>query len=197
MKTPMKEIVSMAIVQTQSVSEALEYGKSQYSFPIGNGNFVTIDEAFLSGKTTKRLKHINVCLKAAGKDPKSKADKAWFNKNVRDGWHKALRYVNRTYMANAKPVSIGLSKRTDKTKANKGDIIHTAKFGYELVEKAKTAELTDGASESKPVKASKERAKRQSKKGLNNGLSKISLTVPPANAPVATPEQTPAETVTK
>lgn len=185
----------MAIVQTQSVSKALEYGKSQYSFPIGNGNFVTIDEAFLSGNATKRLKHINVCLKAAGKDPKSKADKAWFNKNVRDGWHKALRYVNRTYMANAKPVSIGLSKRTDKTKANKGDIIHTAKFGYELVEKTKTAKLTAGASDSKPVKASKERAQRQSKKGLNNGLAKLDIVIKPDTTP--TPEQTPTETVTK
>lgn len=194
MKNTMKEIVSMAIVQRESVSEVLEYGKRSLPFPVAQGEWINIDETFLSGKFTKRLKHINVCLKLAGKDTKSKADKAWFNKNVRDGWHKALRYANRQFLANGKPVSIGITERISKAKATKGDKTTTAKFGFEIVEKAKATELAD-ASENKAVKTSKERARRQSRKGLNNGLAKLDIVIKPDTTP--TPEQTPTETVTK
>lgn len=126
------------------------------SFPISATERVSIDPAMMRGRGTLRLVNIKAGLKIAGKTNDADGRK-WFNGNVRDPWHKVLKFAARDALANGKPVSLGLSKRTSK---KTGQVTLTSKHGFEHVLKAPEAK----AVEEKAAKQSKTRAKRQNRR---------------------------------
>ena len=145
------------IVVRESQNTVVVYGSHPLTFPIGNkGEIGVIDSAMLSGKNTRRLLHITKALKVAGREDTTE-NKKWFNTEVRDVWHKVLRFAARDSLANGKPVSIGLSFKTQK---KTGRVILTSRHGFEHVVKEGNAK----AIEDKANKQSKNRAKRQQRK---------------------------------
>lgn len=192
----MTAIATMAVVKSAD-TKVITYGVASETFPVNDvGGTVSIDCAFLSGTSTFRLKHISTCLELAGKDDNA-ANRQWFNHSVRDPYHKALKFLNRQFMANGKPVSIGLSRRTSKRKVDEGDVTVTAKFGYECVIKApkKIGEKLVNAAE-KAKSESRKRGQRQARKGLANigeAIAKVEQTLNSLPTPA---ETTPVELVT-
>lgn len=174
MKTQANDIAALAIVANGEQNGVITYGAAQFPLPINdNGDFVSIDASFLTGikfrdgkpiaSGTVKLKHINACLKEAGMEA-TDANKSWFNKNARDGYHKFLRHFNRVLIREGTPVSAGCSTRTIK---KTGEKIMTGKVGYEIClnpTETKAKAIADKAAKSK--KNSKRRASRQAKNGL-------------------------------
>lgn len=183
----------LPIVQDNTAPEAIAYGVESLTMPISKTENVTIDRAFLAGKSTLRLRNIKQCLTAAGRDIESKEDRTWFNKTVRDGWHKALKYANKTAMSNGTAVSIGLSVRTSKSKREMGKQTLTSRFAYEtvIVEGTDTTKQVEDKKQDKPASKPAKRNKRN-KRGLvsvGNAIvnAKETLTVKPeATADVLT-----------
>lgn len=187
----MDAISNLAIVKVADTQE-ITYGTVQEVFPINDvGGTVSIDRAFLAGQSTFRLKHISTCLSLAGKEM-NEANKAWFNRQVRDPYHKALRFLNRQFMTIGKPVSIGLSKRVSKRKSDEGTVTVTAKFGYEYVRKPATvagqvADKVAGAD--KATKQSAKRAKRAAQSSTaveKTGIVSVETALDRATATVET-----------
>lgn len=139
---------SFPTVEQPTVDTVIKYGEQPaYVFPIDNkGGIGRIDRALLSGKGTKRLLNIKKALKVAGKE-NTPENRAWFNREVRDVWHKVLRFAAKDSLANGKPVSLGLSLRRTK----RGGEILTSRHGFEQVVKADDAK----AVADKAVKAEK------------------------------------------
>src|SRR6185436_3466272 len=84
--------------------------------------------------TNLRLKNIKTALKGLEKQgvklPDGKAiGQKWFNDNVRDPFHKVLRYAARYSLKNGEPVSLAFTRRTHK---DTGVITTTAKHGFEF-----------------------------------------------------------------
>jgi hypothetical protein len=150
------------IVETKA-GAIITYGSlPALRFPIGaNGETAEIDPAMLRGKGTRRLVNIAAGLKLAGlandKSAAGIANRKWFNSNVRDVWHKVLKFAAKDSLAHGKPVSLGLSTKTNK---KNGQVTLTAKHGFEHVLKAPN----EKAIEDKANKQSKTRAKRQNRK---------------------------------
>ena|SRR3989442_4353035 len=90
----------------------IPYGKEALRLPISETEKVVIDQAFLTGHSNFKLRHIDECLIAAGRDPKSEEDRRWFNKEVRDNWNKFLKYHMKLALKSA--VFEGLSIRKGK-----------------------------------------------------------------------------------
>lgn len=145
----------LPIVKDTTAVDAIPYGVESLTMPIGNNETVSIDRAFLAGKSTLRLRNIKQCLTACGKDVKSKEDRKWFNKSVRDVWHKALKHANKLAMTNGTAVSIGMTKRTSKSKSTAGDVTYTSRFSYETTVKAQRDEtqVEDKRKANKPRKS--------------------------------------------
>jgi len=121
-------------------------------FPVGNdGEIATIDPALLRGRGTLRLLNIKQALKVAGRT--NDADnRKWFNVSVRDVWHKVLKFAARDALANGKPVSLGLSKRTSK---KTGQVTLTSKHGFEHVIVPPAAKAVEDKAAAQAVKQSK------------------------------------------
>jgi hypothetical protein len=154
---------SFPCIVESTEGEVIAYGsKPALRFPIGpNGETAEIDPAMLRGKGTRRLVNIAAGLKLAGlandKTAAGIANRKWFNSNVRDVWHKVLKFAAKDSLAHGKPVSLGLSTKTNK---KSGQVTLTAKHGFEHVLKAPN----EKAIEDKANKQSKTRAKRQNRK---------------------------------
>lgn len=155
------------VVVNENKDKAIRFGsRPPLVFPVGNGENLSIDPALLRGKGTRKLVNIKVAMTLAGYPTKEKdAEKhaegvKWFNTEVRDVWHKILRFAAKNAMQNGKPTSLGLSTRTLKDKT----VILTSKHGFEY-----TLSLPDAkAIADKAAKQSKKRAKRQARKANRN-----------------------------
>lgn len=196
-------VSALPVVRTPDTTEILFGAHPPLKFPIDdNGNVIELDPAFcsgngaLNGSGSIRLKHISACLKACGKNPESDADIAWFNKNVRDPYHKALKYLNRQFIKDGTPIGLTLSKRTSKVKATLGEQSLDGTFKYRVtLKKGEDTRKTLADAKEKEKSNGKRRARRQSRKGLNNGLAKLDTLVRPDTT--AAPTETPKpETVT-
>ena len=146
---------SFPCIVESDIGAVITYGSQPaLRFPVGNnGELAEIDPAMLRGRGTLRLVNIKAGLKLAGKT--NDADnRKWFNVTVRDVWHKVLKFAARDALANGKPVSLGLSKRTAK---KTGQVTLTSKHGFEHV----IVPPSTKAVEDKANKQSKTRAKRQ------------------------------------
>ncbi len=146
------------IVESET-SEPIKFGTLPgLIFPTGsNGEIATIDPSLLRGRGTLRLLNIKQALKIAGK-ANDADNRKWFNVSVRDVWHKVLKFAARDALANGKPVSLGLSKRTSK---KTGQVTLTSKHGFEHVIIPPTVKSVEDKAAAQAVKQSKNRAKRQ------------------------------------
>jgi hypothetical protein len=127
------------IVEEGRATAVINYGDELYLFPVGKddtGKIITasIDSALLRGRGTKRLHKIQTALKIAGRT-NDKENQKWFNTEVRDVWHKVLRFAATDALSHGKPVSLGLSIRTSK---KTGAQVMTSKHGFEHAIKAPT-----------------------------------------------------------
>lgn len=173
------------IVEEKNVP--VKFGESEpLSFPIGGTERVQIDPALLRGRGTLRLSNIKQALKIAGRTNDVEGRK-WFNSQVRDPWHKVLKFATRQALEHGKPVSLGLSRRTTK---RTGQVTLTSKHGFEYVE----VPPTEKAIADKAEKQSKNRAKRQKRNRPMPGNAVI-----PANTRIdatSAPAETQAAPVT-
>lgn len=132
----------------------VKFGESEpLRFPISLTERVSIDPALMRGRGTLRLANIKQALKIAGKTNDADGRK-WFNSEVRDPWHKVLKFATKQALEYGKPVSLGLSRRTAK---KTGQVTLTSKHGFEYVE----VPATEKAVADKAAKQSATRAKRQ------------------------------------
>ncbi len=190
MKTQATDIAALAIVGSED-NAVIAYGSVQLPFPISDtGDMVEIDAAFLTGikvrngkvvtSGTVKLKHINVCLKEAGMEV-TDPNKAWFNKNVRDGYHKFLRHYNRVLIREGTAVSASCSIRTAK---KTGQRTLTGKVGYEVDLTPKTTVDVEKAKAAKSKKNSERRARRDAKKkglvSLKSAMETVTMPAVPA-----------------
>lgn len=192
MKTQSNDIATLAIVNTGTENTVITYKSlPPLSFPTNdNGGVALIDASFLTGIKARdgkvsmvgavKLQHIKACLKIAGLEDNDN-NRAWFNREVRDPYHKALKQIQRVLNREGTPVSVGLSMRTYKKTGQK---ILTGKVGYEI-EVSPAKEDPAKAKEAKAKKNAVKRAKRAAKKGLSSvgdAIAKVEKTVNvPAN----------------
>jgi len=171
MKSSTNSVTADAIAVQIEPQEAIPYGTQFLEVELPGGKTGKIDRAFLSGKSTLKLRHIDACLKAAGlrvdtkksgQTKEGREARKWFNKNVRDVYHAALRHLNKQFLTNGTPVSVGI---TDRKARKTGQITRTAKFGYEVVMKRGEPEAAKQIAngEAKKTEQGKSRAKRQPK----------------------------------
>lgn len=159
-------------IVNQDLVDEVKYGTlPALRFPIalnkdGSYLFGEIDPALLRGKGTMRLVNIKAAKKLAGKD--TDEGTVWFNKEVRDVFHKALKFANRMAMEKGTPVSLGISTRTTK---KTGRVVMTTKHGYEH---EVVPALAVGNDAKERVK-SKHRAKRQARKLANRNKPLVSV----------------------
>jgi hypothetical protein len=162
-----QQIATLAIVRDAEQTVEIAYGEKTVDFRVGPGEsgVKQIDAAFLSGRSTLRLNHINQCLKLAGKDPTDKEARKWFNHNVRDTFHASLRYVTKQLMQAGRPTSISMTRRLVGKAKNP---VITGKVGYEVslipTKPANAGELASG----KAKTISQGKAKRQARKSIKS-----------------------------
>ncbi len=173
-------------ISEPSPAELVQYGTTKVRLPIGrdtgkkSGKVVygSIDGFFFSNPKTLRLKKIKPVLASLTKlgikqSNGDAVDSKWFNTNVRDVFHKAMKFAAREALAHGVPVSLQLSNRTEKN----GDKVLTSKHGFEYrQENPDKKQLEETAS-----KKSKGTAKRQSRKNriknpvLNTATATIAI----------------------
>lgn len=142
----------------------VKYGDKQEVLPISATERVSIDAYFFQSATNFRLKKIKTAvqgLKKAGVKVDGKdVDSVWFNANVRDPFHKVLRFAAKHSLEHGKPVSLAFTRRTIKST---GEQIVTAKHAFEhTVTGPKVEAIADKAAvAAKAAKQSATRAKRQ------------------------------------
>lgn len=121
---------------------------------------------------TMRLVNIKDAKKMAGKD--DDAGTVWFNREVRDPWHRILKFANRLSMESGAPKSLGMSTRTTK---KTGKVVLTTTHAYEHTLKeghsVSDATVKQVADEAKANKQSRNRAKRKNRNRPPQGLSRI------------------------
>lgn len=171
-------------IVNQDLVDEIKYGTlPALRFPVGlnkDGSYLfgEIDPALLRGKGTMRLVNIKAAKKLAGKD--TDEGTVWFNKEVRDVFHKALKFANRLALERGVPVSLGISTRTTK---KTGRVVMTTKHGYEH----EIVPAHDEKALNKARVQSKHRAKRQARKLANQkrkGLTNVGEAIDIASTPV-------------
>ena len=186
---------SLIIAEFPRIQDSVEraevkYGDRTESLPISATERVSIDAYFFQSATNFRLKKIKTAiagLKKAGvkQTNGSDIDSVWFNANVRDPFHKVLRFAAKQSLETGKPVSLAFTRRTVKAT---GLQIVTAKHAFEHeVPGPGTAKAIPDAVVKKAEKQSKNRANRQNRKS-----KRISPLPNPVIAPVPTPTPEPA-----
>ncbi len=172
-------VVQYEFPRVQDVEEpvAVRFGDKKEILRISDNETVEIDAFMFTGPKILKLKKIKPVLSAINKagnrmpDGKEYSVK-WFDDEVRDPFHKVLRFINRQSMEHGKPVSVGFTRRTDK---KTGTQTVTAKHGYEFEVKlapptaiaGEVQKLADQAkaNEDKAKEQSETRGRRQSRKG--------------------------------
>jgi len=174
--TPTDEQVGRvnALVQYPRITEpepqtVVNYGEQQIRLPIGRETkgkkstvvYAKIDGYFFSNPRSLRLKKIKPVLASLAKMGVKQADGSavdsqWFNRNVRDVFHKAMKFAAREAIAHGVPVSLQLNNRTEKD----GSKVLTSKHGFEY----RTAAPDKVALEQSAANKSKGTARRQTRK---------------------------------
>ena len=148
-------------VQDVTPGEPIVYGDRKESLRVSDEELVSIDVYFFASPTNLKLKHIKTALnglkKQGVKIDGKEIGQAWFNTNVRDPFHKALRYAAKFSIKHGAPVSLAFTKRLNK---ETGVITTTAKHGFEFKsEPTKPAEVEDKADKAADKTAKKEKSK--------------------------------------
>jgi len=146
------------------------FGDRKESLRVSDTDCVEIDAYFFASKTNLRLKKIKPALAGLKKQGVRLPDGKeigpdWFNTNVRDPFHKVLRYAANHSLKHGEPVSLAFTRRVINKET--GETVTTAKHGFEfktLPAPKHVAEVADKAAtkaEKKETAKSKTRAKRQ------------------------------------
>lgn len=170
-------------VQDVTPEAPVMFGDRKESLQVSGNEKVEIDAYFFASKTNLKLKNIKTALNGLKKQGVKLPDgkeigQKWFNDNVRDPFHKVLRYAARHSLSHGAPVSLAFTKRLNK---DTGVITTTAKHGFEF----KTAPTKPEAVEAVADKAADKAAKKelsQSKTRAKRQQGKKNL------QPVITPE---------
>lgn len=203
-------LVNYPCIAVAGEKAVIRYGDEQLIFPIGRDDkgallTATIDKSLLRGSGTKRLQPIKTALKIAGK-ANDDTNRKWFNVSVRDVWHAALRFAATDALAHGKPVSLGLSLKTNKST---GEQILTSKHGFEhlvtpprakvvetaaaaVADKAPVAPVEPKPERVNPVKSGKPGKPGKSKRNKPAGLVAVAEAVPAGISVIPEP---PVETV--
>lgn len=192
------DVVSQAIAElyTPRVQDIggtkviVRYGDEQETLRISDTETVSIDKYFFVSPTNLKLKHIKTALSGMAKQgaklpdgtsPDGANGQVWFNDNVRDPFHKVLKYAAKQSLERGKPVSLAFTKRVLKT----GEVVTTAKHGFEFVTKLPEPASVAGeavkqladqakANEEKAAEQSGARARKQNKgKGKGKNLQPV------------------------
>ncbi len=169
----------------------VKYGEQSRIMPSGEGETVKIDSFFFTSPKSIRLKKIGAAIAGLKKQGIKQTDgtpidSKWFNKNVRDPFHKSLRFAARIMFAKGKPTTLQLWNTT----AKDGEVMMKTKHGFELQLKAPNVQ----AIADKAAKQSRKRAKRQKAKSARitpvvnaENVKRLDALKPtlPANAPAA------------
>jgi len=149
------------------------FGDRKESLRVSDTEMVEIDAYFFASQKSLRLKNIKTALKGLKtqgvKLPDGKEiGQRWFNDNVRDPFHKVLRYAARYSLKNGEPISLAFSRRTNK---DTGAVITTARHAFafktaptkpdEIEEQADKAADKASADAKRQRRQSLARAKRQ------------------------------------
>jgi len=166
---PATAIIAYEFPRVQDVADqpVIKFGDKKEILRISETQTVEIDAFMFTGPKILKLKKIKPVLAAINKAGNRMADGKeysvkWFDDEVRDPFHKVLRFINRQSMEHGKPVSVGFTRRTDK---KTGSQVVTAKHGYEFEIKPPTpATVTESAVKAlaDQAKANEEKAKEQS-----------------------------------
>jgi len=123
--------------------ETVKFGQRQEIYPVGTNEqgqlvLATIDAFMFSSPTNLRLKKMKTVLKALKDEGVKQSDgteinSVWFNANVRDPFHKILRYAAKHSLEHGEPVSLAFTRRTIKSGVQAGKQIVTAKHAFEHV----------------------------------------------------------------
>ncbi len=163
---PVREAGLLPVVVDVDTGAPVKYGREEpVMLRVSSTDEIGLDPFFFQGARrgvqlrNYRLKKIKLALKElkGEKTPEGGVfDADWFNDNVRDVWHRHLKFSNAYAMEHGTPVSVGATRRTNpKTKTK----VTTVKYGYEFVERNPDAEKA--LEDKKSRKASQRRAKRQ------------------------------------
>jgi len=152
-------------------TEPVKFGDRKETYPIGTneqGQFVlaTIDAYWFASPTNLRLKNMKsalAALKTQGvkQDNGLPYDSKWFDDNVRDPFHKVLKFAAQHSLDKGKPVSLAFTRRTNKATSEQ---VVTVKHGFEhTVVPAKPEQIAQKAA-AKAAKQSEKRANRKAPK---------------------------------
>lgn len=215
--TPTDEQVGRvnALVQYPRISEpepavTVNYGEQQIRLPIGRetkGKKTTvvygkIDGFFFSNPRSLRLKKIKPVLSALAKLGVKQADGSavdshWFNRNVRDVFHKAMKFAAREAIQHGVPVSLQLSNRTEKD----GSKVLTSKHGFEYRTQAPDKVAIEQSAANKSKRTARRQTRKEKRDRINNPVIPPSMRIdatttvvlPKSNgAPAVTPATEPA-----
>jgi len=191
-ETPKPDSTALVIGNFPRIQDTVErvpvkYGDSILTLPIGSDKTVTIDAFFFQSPTNFRLKKIGTALKgletAKVTLPDGKpVDSAWFNTNVRDPFHKVLKYAAKQSLEHGVPVSLAFTRRTMKN----GSQIVTAKHAFEHATKAPEVAQIEASAAKAAEKANKQSAKR-AKRQKSKRISPMPNPVIPPTATIETP----------
>lgn len=172
-------------VQDTEERPVVRFGDRKESLRISETVTVEIDSFWFTGPKVLKLKKMKPALaavnKAGNRMPDGKEYNAkWFDDNVRDPFHKVLRFCAKQSQDHGEPVSVGFTRRTVKST---GEQIVTAKHGFEFKVKLPAApaiasavqQLADQAkaNEEKAREQSETRSKRQKGKGKGKGIQPV------------------------
>lgn len=169
--------------QDVTPGEPIVYGDRKESLRVSDDELVSIDAYFFASPTNLKLKHIKTALNGLKKqgvkiDGKEVGQK-WFNDNVRDPFHKVLRYAARFSLNHGAPVSLAFTKRLNK---DTGVITTTAKHGFEFKsEPTQSEKIEEKADKAADKTAKKEKAQSKTRAKRQQGKKNLQPLVSPEN----------------
>jgi hypothetical protein len=172
-------------VQDVTPESPVVFGDRKESLQVSDTERVEIDAYFFASKTNLKLKNIKTALNGLKKQGVKLPDgkeigQKWFNDNVRDPFHKVLRYAARFSINHGAPVSLAFTKRLNK---DTGVITTTAKHGFEFKsEPTKPAEVEDKADKAADKTAKKETSKSKTRAKRQQGKKNLQPLVSPEAA---------------
>lgn len=170
----------------------VKFGDKAETLPISVNEKVSIDSYMFVSPTNFRLKNVKTVVAALKKGGHKQTDGTaidakWFNTNVRDPFHKVLKYAAKHSLEHGQPVSLAFTRRTVKAT---GEQIVTAKHAFEHVTNAPAAKQVEQQVAARTARQSANRARRQNRR--NKPLASVGEAMQSAERVNALNVETPA-----
>lgn len=203
-ETPMVETLSVTIqnfpriVDVAERATPIKYGEHVETFPISKTETVKIDAYFFQSPKSLKLKKIKVALSGLKKagvklEGGGEVDSDWFNREVRDPFHKVLRFAFRYSAEHGTPSTLAFSRRKDRS----GQVTVTSKHGFEhiIVPPSPAFLEAEAAKEANRLKAIADKAAAAAKQSDKPQGEPVETKAPDAPATPETPKPPVAPTV--